>query len=133
MIEELRIPQKELDIILKELATNKPYEACGVLIGTIDDRLANVEKTIPVTNVKRTKISFELDPREFYVAWNNAEKSGKEIVGIYHTHPASSPVPSPWDSETMENDPSIWLIAGMDEIRAYVWEEGIKVVKMTEA
>ncbi len=133
MIEELRIPQKELDIILREMETNKPYEACGVLIGTIDVTAANVEKVLPVTNVKRTRRSFELHPHEFYDAWNNAEKSGNEIVGIYHTHPASSAVPSFWDRETMENDTSVWLIAGNDGIRAYVWEDGIKTVKVTEA
>jgi len=132
MIEELRIPLTELDLIQAELEANKPYEACGVLIGTINEGTANVEKTLPIKNVKRTHRSFELDPQQFYNAWNEAGKNGKEIVGVYHTHPVSSAVPSLWDRETMQNDTSVWLIAGADGMRAYVWENGLKIVKIIE-
>ena len=130
MIEEIKISQCDLDRIRKELEDNKPYEACGVLIGTIAGAMAFVEKIQPITNSKRTRRSFELDPKEFYEAWNSAEKEGKEIVGVYHTHPVSSAVPSLWDRETMENAPSVWLIAGADGMRAYFWENGIKMVKL---
>ena len=132
MIEELRISRKDIDLIQTELEANKPYEACGVLIGAIHGTTANVEKALPVTNVKRTHRSFELDPQQFYNAWNDAEKNGKEIVGVYHTHPVSSAVPSLWDRETMENAPSVWLIAGADGMRAYVWENGLKTVKIID-
>ncbi len=132
MITELKISHKDIGLIQAELEANKPYEACGVLIGTIDGSTAHVEKAVPVTNVKRTRTSFELDPKEHYDAWNDAGKNGKEIVGIYHTHPVSSAVPSLWDRETMENAPSVWLIAGADGMRAYVWEKGIKVMKIME-
>ena len=132
MIDKLRIPRTELDLIQAELEANKPYEACGVLIGTIDGMTAHVEKARPITNVKRTHRSFELDPKEHYNAWNEAENNGKEIVGVYHTHPVSSAVPSLWDRETMQNDTSVWLIAGADGMRAYVWENGLKTVKIIE-
>ncbi len=115
------------------MEANKPYEACGVLIGTINSSTALVEKALPVTNAKRTRRSFELDPKEHYKAWNEAEKNGKEIVGVYHTHPVSSAVPSLWDRETMENTPSVWLIAGADGMRAYVWENGVRAVKILVA
>ncbi len=81
---------------------------------------------------KRTRTSFELDPKEHYNAWNESEKSGKQIIGVYHTHPASSAVPSLWDRETMQNDSSVWLIAGVDGMKAYVWENGVKAVKIIE-
>ena len=132
MIEEIKISQSDLYRIRKELVDNLPYEACGVLIGTIAGTIAFVEKILSITNVKRTTRSFELDPKEFYEAWNSAEKDGKEIVGVYHTHPVSPAVPSLWDKETMENASSVWLIAGTDGIRAYVWENGIKMVKLQE-
>jgi proteasome lid subunit RPN8/RPN11 len=132
MIDELKIPRTELDLIQAELEDNKPYEACGVLIGTIDGTTAHVEKAHPIKSVKRTDRSFELDPKEQYNVWNEAEKNGKEIVGIYHTHPVSSAVPSLWDRETMQNDTSVWLIAGADGMRAYVWENGLKTVKIIQ-
>ena len=132
MINEIKISKKDMALIQSELEANKPYEACGVLIGTINGNVALVEKALPVTNSKRTRRSFELDPKEHYKAWNEAEKNGKEIVGVYHTHPVSSAIPSLWDRETMENAPSVWLIAGADGMRAYVWENGVKAVEITE-
>ena len=132
MIDEIKIFHKDLTTIQSELEAHKPYEACGVLIGTLDGSTAIVEKALPITNSKRTRRSFELDPKEHYDAWNWAEKNEKEIIGVYHTHPVSSAVPSLWDRETMQNDPSVWLIAGADGIRAYVWDNGLKAVKMTE-
>jgi len=132
MIRELKISHKHIELIQSELEANKPYEACGVLIGTINGSIALVEKALPVTNVKRTRASFELDPKEHYDAWNEAGKNGREIIGVYHTHPVSSAVPSLWDRETMQNDNSVWLIAGADGMRAYVWEDGVKAVKITE-
>ncbi|MFZ2410704.1 MAG: M67 family metallopeptidase [Candidatus Methanoperedens sp.] len=131
MINEIKISKRDIELIQAELESNKPYEACGVLIGTIDGSTALVEKALPVTNAKRTRTSFELDPKEQYNAWNEAEKNGREIVGVYHTHPVSSAVPSLWDRETMQNDTSVWLIAGADGMRAYVWENRLNVVKIT--
>jgi proteasome lid subunit RPN8/RPN11 len=128
MIEELVISHKDLDLIQAELEVNRPYEACGVIVGKIDGDIINVEKVLPVTNIRRTSVSFELDPHEFYDAWNDADKSGKEIVGIYHTHPVHSAVPSSWDISTMKYVSSVWLIAGIDGIRGYVYEDGIKSV-----
>jgi proteasome lid subunit RPN8/RPN11 len=132
MIDEIKIFHKDLTTIQSELETHKPYEACGVLIGRLDGRTAIVEKALPITNSKRTRRSFELDPKEHYNAWNEAWKSGKDIVGVYHTHPVSSAIPSTWDRETMQNYASVWLIAGVDGMRAYVWDNGLKAVKMTE-
>ena len=133
MITELKISRRDRELIQAELDASKPYEACGVLIGTINGSTALVEKALPVANVKRTRTSFELDPQQFYEAWNNAEKNGKEIVGVYHTHPVSSAVPSLWDRETMQQVPGVWVIAGADGMRAYVWEDGVKAVKIIEA
>jgi len=132
MISEIKISHQNIALIQAELEANKPYEACGVLVGTINGSMALVEKALTITNVKRTRASFELDPKEHYDAWNEAEKNGREIVGVFHTHPVSSAVPSLWDRETMQNDTSVWLIAGADGMRAYVWEDRVKAIKITE-
>ncbi len=132
MILELKISRSDTELIRLELEANKPYEACGVLIGNINGNCAFVEKVLPVRNVKRTRRSFELDPEQLYKAWNDAQKNGMDILGVYHSHPSSCAIPSMWDRETMENAPSVWLIAGADGMRAYVWEDGVKPVKLME-
>ena len=129
-IDELIISHKEIDSIHAEFEINKPYETCGVLIGITNGNIANVEKVLPIANIRRTKVSFELDPQQLYNAWNDAEKNGKEIVGIYHTHPNHPAAPSLWDRETMKNILSVWLIAGIDGMMAYIWDDCIKTVKL---
>lgn len=129
-INKLRISHKELDLIHTEFEINKPYESCGVLIGTTHGNIANVEKVIPITNIRRTRVSFELDPIQFYNAWRDAENNGRDIVGIYHTHPNYPAVPSLWDRETMENDSSVWLIAGIDGTMAYILDDNIRSVRL---
>ena len=128
MINKLKISYSNKAYIQSEFEINRPYEACGLLIGTIYVDIVYVEKVQPVTNIKRSKVSFELEPMELYNIWNTSEKEGKDIVGIYHTHPFSSAVPSIWDRETMENNSLVWLIAGIDGINSYIWDNGIKPV-----
>ena len=128
MINKLKISYSNKAYIQSELEINRPYEACGILIGTIYIDIVYVEKVQPVTNIRKSKISFELEPMELYNIWNTSEKEGKDIVGIYHTHPFSSAVPSIWDRETMENNSLVWLIAGIDGINSYIWDNGIKPV-----
>ena len=138
MTEELTISQQDLDFIQIQLEINKPYEACGVIVGTINwtingtinGTMTNVEKVIPITSIRRTEASFELDPQEFYDAWSDAEKNGSEIVGVYHTHPFYPGTPSSWDIDTMKNNPSVWLIAGVNGIFGYVYDNGIENVKI---
>ena len=134
MISQIKISHNDLELIQGELDKNTPYEACGALVGTREENAVVVIKTVPITNVNRTKQSFELDPKEFYEVWDNAEQNGTEIIGVYHTHPSSSAVPSNWDRETMENDPSVWLIAGADGMKAYVWDDdGVESVEIIES
>lgn len=130
MITELTISQKDLDFIQADLDANKPYEACGVIIGTTNGTTVNVKKVVSITNVLHTTVSFELDPKQFYDAWNDADKNGNEIVGIYHSHPVSRGVPSSWDRDTMKNFPSVWLIAGADGTYGYIYDNDIKSVKI---
>jgi len=124
----LIISQESINVIKQELEINKPYEACGVLVGVAHDDTISVEYVVPVTNVKPTRTSFELDPKQYYDIWNRAYKEKKDIVGVYHTHPYSSAIPSSWDKETMKNDLSVWLIAGIDGVKAYIWDNGVKKV-----
>lgn len=130
MINELRILRHDLALIQKELEANRPYEACGILIGTINKSTAQVDKVMPVSSARRSRMGFELDSKDFNNAWEYARKNGKEIVGIYHTHPLAPAVPSFGDEKNMENFPMVWLIAGDDGVKAYIRDKGVKAVKI---
>jgi proteasome lid subunit RPN8/RPN11 len=51
-----------------------------------------------------------MDPEEIYRVWKNAEKDGKEIIGIYRSHPSFYLSPSALDRENMKEGKWIWII-----------------------
>jgi proteasome lid subunit RPN8/RPN11 len=124
MIIEIRISAKDLKLISEEMEAGRPYEACGILVGRVQGNTAVVEKTIPAYNIKKSRTRFEIDPAQLYEVWDASEREGKEIVGIYHTHPFSQATPSNWDREYMEANPVVWIICGVDGVKGYIWDEG---------
>ncbi|MBP2031253.1 proteasome lid subunit RPN8/RPN11 [Methanohalophilus levihalophilus] len=126
---KVSISPEDVKLILDELELNRPFEACGVLVGVYEGDIAYVKRTVPIKNSRRTERSFELDPVEFYNAWDTAEKENMDLIGVYHTHPESNARPSDWDQKSMENSPPIWLIAGIDGIFAYeLFDMGIREI-----
>ena len=132
MIREVWLRKTHIQIINDECSKHTPDEACGVLIGYPESDNVVVKKVMPVTNARPSNRSFELDAKEHYAAWNMAEKEGMDIVGIYHTHPRSVARPSLWDEKSMEHYHTLWIIAGIDGIKGFEWDGGIKHVKIVE-
>lgn len=128
----VKLSHQHIQLIKAECKKHSPNEACGVLVGRNEKGWIVVEKVVPIKNSRPSDRSFELDPQEHYRIWNLADKEGLDIVGVYHTHPHSRARPSTWDQETMENDRSLWIIAGIDGINAYEWDKGVKQVEIIE-
>ena len=84
--------------MLSHAATARPHEACGVLLGTPQRITAARAGHNLAADPTRT---FILDAHTLLDADTLARHSGLAIVGFYHSHPASAPVPSPSDRATM--------------------------------
>lgn len=129
---EIKISRQAIELMHKELEVNIPYMACGLLIGNIKGNIWYAEKAVPINNIKRiTKTEFELDPAQHYDTWNNAAKDGKEIVAIYYTQNSPAAL-SDSSRKTMEKSPEAWIIIGNNGMKAYIWEDEIKTVRITE-
>ena len=72
-------------------------ECCGFLLGY--ERGGHiVTEVIPAHNIAANRqIHFEVDPLEYLRAEQYAAKHKLELVGIYHSHPNSTAVPSETD------------------------------------
>ena len=82
-----------------------PSEACG-LIAIVKGR----ETFLPCVNVApRKKDLFIIDPE----SWAKAEDKG-EIVGVFHSHPTTSPEPSDADRVACEKSGLKWWIVNPD-------------------
>ena len=72
-----------------------PNEACGILGG----RAGRVESVHPVRSARPSPGRYEMDPAEQWLALDEIDRAGWELVGIYHSHPAAPAMPSPSDLE----------------------------------
>ena len=120
---------------LKEILTKvrgSKVEICGFLVGTIKGKDVFVEKVVFASNRLNSPVGFEIDPLETLKVLEAAEREGKEIVGIFHSHVKCPPYPSSRDLKGMDLWRNVWLIVNnLGEYRAFILEEDkIKEVKV---
>jgi proteasome lid subunit RPN8/RPN11 len=133
IIEGVSLSRELVRTVVEEARRALPEEACGLLVGRVEEGRARILRAVPCRNEAsedRRRTRFEIDPRRVIVEERSLRGTGAEIVGFYHSHPAGSPVPSSVDREFMALWPGvIWLIVGRDEehmvdsLRAWGWDE----------
>jgi len=70
-----------------------PEEACGLLAG----RNRQVFQVIGVENELHSRWRYRMEPHQQLRAFQRFEEQGWELQGIFHSHPAGPPDPSPSD------------------------------------
>ena len=68
-----------------------PVEDCGLIGGRIDEATGEkfVEKVFFLTNTDHSEEHFSLDPKEQFAAVKELRAQGLELLGNWHSHPAS--------------------------------------------
>jgi proteasome lid subunit RPN8/RPN11 len=56
-----------------------------------------VQEVHPVDSLDKSELTYSMDPLQQMKIERDVRKRGLEIVGIYHTHPATQPYPSKTD------------------------------------
>ncbi|MFB0546080.1 MAG: Mov34/MPN/PAD-1 family protein [Anaerolineae bacterium] len=120
-----RLDKRQVEEMIAHARAKAPQEACGVLAGPE----GRVERVYRTTNVERSGVRYRLDPQEQYEILIELEQRGWELVGIYHSHPASEAYPSATDLEWAFYPDSLYFIVSLaDEerpvIRAFRIVEG---------
>ena len=108
----------------QELATYarkaQPNECCGVILGTKNA----VEQVIPLPNVaSEPKYNYHIDEKALLKVLYEAERSQQEIVGFYHSHPRTEPIPSATDTKLATYPDTAYVIVGLwnGEARLAAW------------
>ena len=101
-----------------------PAECCGLLIGSATD----IGEAVPAANVADDpRRHYIVDPRDHLRAIRSARQRGLQVIGAYHSHPASTPIPSETDAGQAFGE-FLWIIVGLaaqtPEIRAWRWADG---------
>lgn len=76
-----------------------PNEACGLLVGAASAGRLRIEQAVAVPNLntERAKDRYTLDPAAHREADERARREGRDIVGVYHSHPDHPARPSETD------------------------------------
>jgi [CysO sulfur-carrier protein]-S-L-cysteine hydrolase len=95
----LVLPEAVLAELIAHAREAAPLECCGLLAGHIADGIGAVSAHYPIENVVRSPTEYETDARGMLFAFRAMREHGIELLAIYHSHPASAPVPSRHDVE----------------------------------
>jgi proteasome lid subunit RPN8/RPN11 len=79
-----------------------PNECCGFLLGTMENDQRQVDSILVVENAREAGEQyhrFVIAPEDFMRAEKEAVRLGREIFGIYHSHPDHPARPSDYDQE----------------------------------
>ncbi len=114
----------------------QPRECCGLLLGSVTE----IVEAVPLENVSVDGIRrYEIAPADYFAQVKRCRERGNvSVVGAYHSHPRSEPVPSA--SDLAEGFAHFWfLIAGpvMDDsplaIRAFRLVDGVFIEDVIRA
>ena len=91
----LRMDRGVLGLVVEHCRRELPNEACGILGG----REGRIESVHPVTSASPSPSRFAMDPAGQFRALDEISRAGREVVGIYHSHPSGPAAPSSLDLE----------------------------------
>ncbi len=95
----LQLTKNQLQQIIAHGKSGKPLEICGLLVGKKVGEDSQVLQVHEVDSLDKSEKTYTLDSLQYLKIDRAARNDGLEIVGIYHTHPATEPYPSPTDME----------------------------------
>jgi len=99
-----------VEAIRRRARASAPAECCGALIGLATESggpgrpaatagVVRVARVLATPNAALDDRHYVLAPEDVRRAETEAAEAGLEVVGFYHSHAASAPVPSPTDLE----------------------------------
>lgn len=90
-----------------------PIEDCGLLGGTVADGVKTVEKVYYLTNTDHSEEHFSLDPKEQFAAVKEMRANGWQLLGNWHSHPASPSRPSGEDKRLAFDSKASYFILSL--------------------
>ena len=109
--------------MLAHAREDAPRECCGLLIGKDDC----VVRSVRAKNLDTQDTRYLIDPTDHFRAIRDARAEGLDVIGAYHSHPSSAPIPSATDiAEANSGAEFLYVIVSLigDDVRAYRVDRG---------
>jgi proteasome lid subunit RPN8/RPN11 len=110
MSDTLRLSPAQYQSVIDHARDCKPEEACGILAGDSDGRVTRV---FLMENAEHSDVFYVMDSAEQFKVFDEIEREGLELVGIFHSHPHSPPLPSAEDMELAFYPEAFYLIVSL--------------------
>lgn len=123
-LKQLRLPAAVRAALIAHAEREAPNECCGLLIGKGDA----VSDAHPARNSVASQTRFTINPADHFVAVRKARAAALDVVGAYHSHPASAALPSASDIAEASEGAPLMLIVSLQPpspvVRAFLLEPG---------
>lgn len=121
----MRLSSEVARVMIEHAEQESPRECCGLLAGRQD--VIDTVFTLPNASDRPEKRYFA-EPGALLRAFIEIRDSGREHLGIYHSHPFSAPEPSSRDVDQAFYPPCTYFIVGPEwihpRLRAFRLSEG---------
>jgi proteasome lid subunit RPN8/RPN11 len=99
----IRLGEAIIEQVERHGETAYPHEACGLLLGTLGaDGAKHADEAVALANAREEGARhhrFVIRPEDLVRVDREARRQGKDIIGIYHSHPDHPDEPSRYDLE----------------------------------
>ena len=95
----MKIPRSAIEAIEAHGAEGYPDEICGIMLGAQADHVVTEVRRARNIIVERSQDRYEIDPRDHIRIQREADATGLDIVGYYHSHPDHPAQASRFDTE----------------------------------
>lgn len=94
-MEKVKIDPAALEVMYNHAKSAFPNECCGFMYGE-DGVVRSIDEAVIVDNSKEgdQRRRFEISPLDYMKAEQYALKTGKTLLGVYHSHPNHPAIPS---------------------------------------
>ncbi len=113
---KIRLTQSDYDAIVSHAREKAPNEACGLIGGTIEGDVKTIRKVFFLTNLDASPEHFSLDPREQFAVIKELRQNGWELLGNWHSHPATPSRPSEEDKRLAFDPNMSYLILSLQDL-----------------
>jgi len=120
----VEIPADVIRDMLAHAREEAPRECCGLLVG----KGQSLVRSVRARNLDTKATRYLIDPEDHFGAIRAARAEGLEVVGAYHSHPSSTPVPSATDiAEADSGSDFLYVIVSLvdEDVRAYRIDTGV--------
>lgn len=106
----LVLPMNVDDDIRAAARAAYPNEGCGLLVGQGE----RVTRMVPSPNIApRGRDRFEIDPRVRLALMKELRGTDERLIGHWHSHPDTAPIPSATDVAQAYEPALLWVICGV--------------------